>query len=106
VFDDGMGAAQFTPPHSECSITVGKGITTNEPGSVQRLEPIVSDVEAGRGCRNRLRPHRTDHHAPRAPHAVPSRLEVYVPAAVSLPKTRAPLERRIQPALKALGLAG
>ena len=48
VFGDGMAAAQFTPPHSEASITVGKGITTNEPGSVQRLELIVSDIEAAR----------------------------------------------------------
>lgn len=45
---DGRGAAQFTPPRSECSITVGKGITTNAPGSVQRLELIVSDIEAAR----------------------------------------------------------
>ncbi|HTU86039.1 MAG TPA: VOC family protein [Solirubrobacteraceae bacterium] len=48
VLGDGMGAAQFTPPHSEASITVAKGITTNEPGSVQRLELIVSDIEAAR----------------------------------------------------------
>jgi catechol 2,3-dioxygenase-like lactoylglutathione lyase family enzyme len=47
-FGDGRGAAQFTPPHSEASITVAKGITTNEPGSVQRLELIVSDIEAAR----------------------------------------------------------
>jgi catechol 2,3-dioxygenase-like lactoylglutathione lyase family enzyme len=48
VFGSGMGAAQFTPPHSECSITVGKGITTNKPGSVQRLELVVSDIDAAR----------------------------------------------------------
>jgi len=48
VFGDGMAAAQFTPPHSEASITVAKGITTNEPGSVQRLELIVSDIDAAR----------------------------------------------------------
>lgn len=45
---DGRGAAQFTPLHSEASITVAKGITTNEPGSVQRLELVVSDIEAAR----------------------------------------------------------
>jgi len=39
---------QFTPPRSECSITVGKGLTTTEPGSVQRLELVVSDIEAAR----------------------------------------------------------
>jgi catechol 2,3-dioxygenase-like lactoylglutathione lyase family enzyme len=48
AFGDGMRAAQFTPPHSEASITVAKGITTNEPGSVQRLELIVADIEAAR----------------------------------------------------------
>jgi catechol 2,3-dioxygenase-like lactoylglutathione lyase family enzyme len=48
VFGDGVGAAQFTPPHSQASITVAKGITTNEPGSVQRLELVVSDIEAAR----------------------------------------------------------
>jgi len=45
---DGRGVAQFTPTHSEASITVAKGITTNAPGSVQRLELIVSDIEAAR----------------------------------------------------------
>jgi catechol 2,3-dioxygenase-like lactoylglutathione lyase family enzyme len=39
---------QFTPPHSDCSITIGKGLTTTEPGSVQRLELVVSDIEAAR----------------------------------------------------------
>jgi catechol 2,3-dioxygenase-like lactoylglutathione lyase family enzyme len=48
AFGDGRGAAQFTPPHSEASITVAKGITTNQPGSVQRLELIVSDIDAAR----------------------------------------------------------
>ena len=43
-----MAAAQFTPPHSEASITLAKGITTNQPGSVQRLELVVSDIVAAR----------------------------------------------------------
>jgi catechol 2,3-dioxygenase-like lactoylglutathione lyase family enzyme len=41
-------AAQFTPPHSECSVTVGKGLTTTPPGSVQRLELVVDDIDAAR----------------------------------------------------------
>ena len=45
---DDIRAAQFTPPHSEASITIGKGIITTEPGSVQRLELIVSDIDAAR----------------------------------------------------------
>ena len=39
---------QLTPPRSDCSITIGKGLTTTEPGSVQRLELVVSDIEAAR----------------------------------------------------------
>jgi catechol 2,3-dioxygenase-like lactoylglutathione lyase family enzyme len=39
---------QLTPPHSACSIAFGKGITTAEPGSVQRLEIVVSDIVATR----------------------------------------------------------
>jgi catechol 2,3-dioxygenase-like lactoylglutathione lyase family enzyme len=44
----GMRVVQFTPPHSECSIAFGTGLTTAEPGSVERLETIVSDIEAAR----------------------------------------------------------
>jgi catechol 2,3-dioxygenase-like lactoylglutathione lyase family enzyme len=49
-FDLGMGmrVVQFTPPHSECSIAFGTGLTTAEPGSVERLETVVSDIEAAR----------------------------------------------------------
>ena len=39
---------QFTPPRSECSIAFGKGLTTAEPGSAQRLELVVSDIDAAR----------------------------------------------------------
>ena len=42
----GNRVVQFTPTHSECSIVFGKGLVTAEPGSVQRLETIVSDIEA------------------------------------------------------------
>jgi catechol 2,3-dioxygenase-like lactoylglutathione lyase family enzyme len=41
-------AVQFTPPHSGCSIAFGKGIIKGEPGSVERLEMVVSDIEAAR----------------------------------------------------------
>jgi catechol 2,3-dioxygenase-like lactoylglutathione lyase family enzyme len=41
-------AVQFTPPHSNASVTVGKGLTTTEPGSVQRLELVVDDIDAAR----------------------------------------------------------
>jgi catechol 2,3-dioxygenase-like lactoylglutathione lyase family enzyme len=45
---EGVRAVQFTPPGSECSISFGKGVTTAEPGSVQRLEMAVHDIEAAR----------------------------------------------------------
>jgi hypothetical protein len=35
-------------PHSACSIAFGKGLTTAEPGSAQRFELVVSDIEAAR----------------------------------------------------------
>ncbi len=44
----GMRVVQFTPTHSECSIAFGAGFTTAEPGSVERLETVVSDIEAAR----------------------------------------------------------
>lgn len=45
---EGVRAVQFTPPGSESSISFGKGLTTGEPGSVQRLELAVYDIEAAR----------------------------------------------------------
>ena len=48
-FDLGeVRVVQFTPPHSECSIGFGKGFIKGEPGSVERLELVVSDIEAAR----------------------------------------------------------
>ena len=48
TISEDIRAAQFTPPHSECSVTVGTGLTTTPPGSVQRLELVVDDIEAAR----------------------------------------------------------
>lgn len=39
---------QFTPPGSEASIHIGKGITSIAPGSVQNLYLIVFDIEKAR----------------------------------------------------------
>lgn len=36
---------QFTPPGSECSIILGKGVTSAAPGSAQGLYLIVPDIE-------------------------------------------------------------
>jgi catechol 2,3-dioxygenase-like lactoylglutathione lyase family enzyme len=47
VFGDVRGV-QLTPPRSGCSVSFGKGLTTAEPGSAQRLELVVSDIDAAR----------------------------------------------------------
>ena len=39
---------QLTPPGSACSITIGTGISTKAPGSVEGLQLVVSDIEAAR----------------------------------------------------------
>jgi predicted enzyme related to lactoylglutathione lyase len=39
---------QLTPPGSACSISIGGGIVTSTPGSVQGLQMVVSDIEAAR----------------------------------------------------------
>jgi catechol 2,3-dioxygenase-like lactoylglutathione lyase family enzyme len=44
----GKRAVQFTPPHSQCSVAFGTGLTTVEPGSAQRMELVVSDIDAAR----------------------------------------------------------
>ena len=39
---------QLTPLGSACSICIGKGITPMEPGSLQALQMVVSDIHAAR----------------------------------------------------------
>ena len=48
VDGEGFRVVHFTPPGSQCSIIVGKGVSTAEPGSVQGLHLIVSDIEEAR----------------------------------------------------------
>jgi catechol 2,3-dioxygenase-like lactoylglutathione lyase family enzyme len=45
---DDFRAVQITPPHSQCSIHFGKGLTAAEPGSVDRLLLAVEDIDAAR----------------------------------------------------------
>lgn len=45
---DAFRVVQLTPPRSACSIAFGKGVTTGEPGSVQRLLLVVDDIDAAR----------------------------------------------------------
>ena len=37
---------QMTPVGSGCSVTIGKGLTTMAPGSLQGLQLCVADIEA------------------------------------------------------------
>jgi predicted enzyme related to lactoylglutathione lyase len=39
---------QLTPPGSACSIAVGTGLTEMQPGSVQGIQVVVSDIDAAR----------------------------------------------------------
>jgi catechol 2,3-dioxygenase-like lactoylglutathione lyase family enzyme len=48
VIGDDIRAVQLTPPRSGCSISFGKGLTTAEPGSAQRFELVVGDIDAAR----------------------------------------------------------
>jgi catechol 2,3-dioxygenase-like lactoylglutathione lyase family enzyme len=48
VRGDAFRVVQLTPPHSACSIAFGKGLTTAEPGSAQRLILAVYDIHVAR----------------------------------------------------------
>jgi catechol 2,3-dioxygenase-like lactoylglutathione lyase family enzyme len=45
---DDFRVVQFTPPHSQCSIHFGKGLTAAAPGSADRLILAVTDIDAAR----------------------------------------------------------
>ena len=45
---DDLRFVQLTPPGSACSIVIGVGITTMQPGSLEGLLMVVSDVKAAR----------------------------------------------------------
>ena len=45
---DDFRVVQLTPLHSACSIAFGKGLTSAQPGSAQRVELVVSDIDAAR----------------------------------------------------------
>ncbi|HEY3650332.1 MAG TPA: VOC family protein [Streptosporangiaceae bacterium] len=45
---DAFRVVQLTPTQSACSVAFGKGVTTGEPGSVQRLILAVQDIDAAR----------------------------------------------------------
>lgn len=43
---DAFRVVQLTPPGSACSISIGTGISTMEPGSLQGLHLVVPDIES------------------------------------------------------------
>jgi catechol 2,3-dioxygenase-like lactoylglutathione lyase family enzyme len=45
---DEIRFVQLTPPGSACSIAIGEGITTTEPGSAQGIQMVVDDIQAAR----------------------------------------------------------
>jgi predicted enzyme related to lactoylglutathione lyase len=45
---DGLRFVQLTPPGSGCSVSIGEGITRMEPGSLEGLQLVVTDIEAAR----------------------------------------------------------
>ena len=45
---DDFRVVQLTPPGSACSISIGKGLSSSVPGSVQGIQLCVGDIEAAR----------------------------------------------------------
>ena len=45
---EGLRFIQLTPPGSNCSISIGEGITEMAPGSLEGLQVVVDDIEAAR----------------------------------------------------------
>jgi predicted enzyme related to lactoylglutathione lyase len=43
---DELRFVQLTPPGSACSIAIGEGVTAAEPGLVQGVQMVVTDIEA------------------------------------------------------------
>jgi predicted enzyme related to lactoylglutathione lyase len=46
--NDDIRFVQLTPPGSACSIAIGTGILDTEPGSIQGMQLVVSDISAAR----------------------------------------------------------
>ncbi len=46
--NDEFRVVQMTPRGSACSVTIGKGITSAEPGSYRGTHLVVTDIEAAR----------------------------------------------------------
>src|SRR6202012_1212415 len=44
--NDHLRFVQITPPGSDCSIVIGDAVTSAAPGSAQRMQVVVDDIEA------------------------------------------------------------
>lgn len=44
----GIRFVQLTPPGSPCSIAIGTGMSSMEPGTVEGLQLVVADIDAAR----------------------------------------------------------
>src|SRR5437763_16987619 len=49
---DQIRFVQLTPRGSACSLTIGKGISSAQPGSVEGLQMVVADIEAAQNHRS------------------------------------------------------
>ena len=47
-FGHDFRVVQLTPPGSACSISIGSGLIDSEPGSLQGVQLVVSDLAAAR----------------------------------------------------------
>jgi len=47
-FSEAFRVVQLTPRGSGCSVTIGEGLSSMEPGSLQGLQLCVADIEAAR----------------------------------------------------------
>ena len=45
---DEVRFVQLTPPGSACSIAIGQGLTTMEPGSLDNLQAVIADADVAR----------------------------------------------------------
>lgn len=48
ILGEELRFVQLTPPGSACSIVIGTGITSAEPGSGQSILLVVADIDAAR----------------------------------------------------------
>jgi catechol 2,3-dioxygenase-like lactoylglutathione lyase family enzyme len=46
--EDDFRVVQLTPPRSACSIILGRGITSADPGSAEGLQLVVSNIDEAR----------------------------------------------------------